>query len=168
VAKRREEQAGVGHAPCDHDVSLGLERRKDRVGPEIGIGPHQRAADLADRDPGVRQPRVRPDQCADVVTLDGRDPEIAQPEVPCHLRRPGRGGEWIGDPHVGDQTRALRGTQRQDRTQAPFQQRVVAGLRVHHAVALAERERTLTDTLKHDGIESPLRHQIHRRVEAVG
>jgi hypothetical protein len=71
--ERRQEQAGVGHPPCDHDVGRGLERRQERIGAEIGIGADQRPAHLAHGHAGIRQRRVRADQVADVVALERGD-----------------------------------------------------------------------------------------------
>ena len=85
-----------------------------------------------------------------------------------HLGGLGRGAARVGDPHVGDQARAARRAQRQDLAQAPFQQRVVAGLQVGHAIAMAECQRALADALEHDGIEPALGHQVHGRIEPVG
>jgi hypothetical protein len=62
----------------------------------------------------------------------------------------------------------MRPAQRQDPAQAPFQQRVIAGLRVRQAIAMTERQRALANALEHDGIEPPLGHQIHGRVKPVG
>jgi hypothetical protein len=62
----------------------------------------------------------------------------------------------------------VRRAQRQDLAQAPFQQRVVAGLRLRHAIAMAEGQGALADALEHDRIEPALGHQVHGRIEPVG
>ena len=58
--------------------------------------------------------------------------------------------------------------ERQDPAQAPLQQRVVAGLRIRHAIAMAKRQRALADALEHDRIEPAVGDQIHRRIEPIG
>jgi hypothetical protein len=51
--------------------------------------------------------------------------------------------------------------------QAPLQQRIVAGVGIGHAVAMAESKRALADALEHDRIELSPGDQIHRRIEAI-
>jgi hypothetical protein len=168
VAERRQEQAGVGDPSRDHHVGPGVERRQERIGAEIGIGADQWPADLADRQAGVRQRRVGADQGAYVVALERGDLQAVQAEVARHLRGPGRGTARIGDPHVGDQPGAVRDAERQDGAQAPLEERIVAGIRVRHAIAMAERKRALADAFEHDRIELSLGDQVHRRVETIG
>ena len=62
----------------------------------------------------------------------------------------------------------MRDAERQDGAQAPLEQRVVAGLRVGHAIAMAKGQRALADALEHDRIELALGDQVHRRIEPVG
>ena len=57
--------------------------------------------------------------------------------------------------------------ERQNGAQASLEQRIVARLRVGHAIAVAEGERTLADALEHDDIELTLGDQLDRRVEPV-
>jgi hypothetical protein len=52
--------------------------------------------------------------------------------------------------------------------QAPLQQRIVAGVGIGHAVAMAESKRALADALEYDRIELSPGDQIHRRIEAIG
>jgi hypothetical protein len=109
-----------------------------------------------------------PESGSDVSALERRDPEAAQPESMRDLGRLGRGASGIGDAHVGDQPRAVLDAERQDRAQPPLEERIVAGLGIGHAIAMAERESALADALEDDRIEPPPGDQIDRRLETIG
>ena len=168
MRERREEHRRIGEPAADDHVGVGLERRHDRVGAEIGVHADHRHADVGERAGLVHEGLIGRHERGDVVAFDAGDLQALEPELARDRERALGRGARIGRAHIGDHRGAGLAAGGQQRAHAPLQQRIVAARGIGHAVAVGEGDRALAQAFQHDGVELAALDQIDGGVEPVG
>ena len=104
----------------------------------------------------------------DVVALHTGDFQPVQAEFAGDVDHQQCGGARIGDAHVGHDLGSVGMAMRENAAHAGTELRVIASIGVEHAVAVAERHRTLANAFEHEVIERPTLREVHGRSQPIG